>query len=194
MEARNLATYAEIATRLAGMDKALALVQDIHGDQFSSVPDMIEVRIANLRGLQDEKFASIEKQFLERDTRVRESATATATAVQAALQAAKEAVGEQNKSFTLSIDKSEKATTEQITQQRVQMDTIASGILGTLSDLKERLTRMEATGIGHSGAVMESRAHAADSRGSTGLVIQIVLAGISILSFGGLILAILVGR
>jgi hypothetical protein len=68
---------------------------------------LIDEKFQTIRSKFEEKFASIDKQFLDRDTRVEQMAKASAEALSAALQAAKEAVGEQNKSSALSINKSE---------------------------------------------------------------------------------------
>src|SRR5580658_3724506 len=61
-------------------------------------------------------FAGIQTQFIERDTRVEQTAKGSKEALDAALQAAKEAVGEQNKSNSVAIAKSEAATNKQMDQ------------------------------------------------------------------------------
>ena len=118
--------------------------------QVNSLQDLICAKLESLqtlltsnRILTDQKFTGVDRQFDERDVRVGQSAVAATTAVNAALQAAKEAVGEQNKSFTLSITKSETATEKQIDALLVTSQTVAAGLLTTITDVKERLTRIE---------------------------------------------------
>lgn len=146
------------------------------------VPAAIAVQTATLEKLHDEKFRSVETQFIERDVRVKEAATATATAVNAALQAAKEAVGEQNKSFTLSIDKSEKATGEQITQQRAQISTLGAGLDGKIDDLKQRVTRIESVAVGRVNEKVETHTNSA-------WMLSLVVGGISA---AGLIITLII--
>ncbi len=110
-------------------------------------------RVADLRRLQElvdvklsvheQKFASIALQFEERDVRSVQSSTADRTAIAAALQAAKEAVGEQNKSSSEAIRKSEAATTRQIEQQAVLISNTSNNLTDKIDDVKERLTIIE---------------------------------------------------
>ena len=113
----------------------------------AKMEDLTHTLLAN-RLLTDEKFNGVDRQFVERDVRVLQSAAAATTAVNAALQAAKEAVGEQNKSFTLSIDKSETATMKQIDALLVTSQTATAGLNSAISDVKDRLTRIEGQKIG----------------------------------------------
>jgi hypothetical protein len=98
----------------------------------------------------EEKFNSVQVQFAERDTRTEQTSKDSKVAVDAALQAAKEAVGEQNKSSTLAIAKSEAATTKQIDQISVIINTMAKGLDDKIDDIKTRLTSIEgrAKGLG----------------------------------------------
>src|SRR5579859_5246367 len=84
-------------TRLDAMDKAIQLLQA----ETDRAPARIVQVVDHLRSVHDEKFRSIDKQFLERDTRTEQTSRDSKVAVDAALQAAKEAVGEQNKSNAL---------------------------------------------------------------------------------------------
>lgn len=123
--------------------------------QVGGLQDLIYAKLEALQTLlnsnhvlTDEKFNGVDRQFVERDVRVGQSAVAATTAVNAALQAAKEAVGEQNKSFTLSITKSETATMKQIDALLVTSQTATTGLLTTITDVKERLTRIEGQAVG----------------------------------------------
>jgi hypothetical protein len=104
-----------------------------------------------LQRLHEEKFRSVAIQFVERDTRTEQTSRDSKVAVDAALQAAKEAVGEQNKSSAMAIAKSEAATTKQIDQIGVIIQTNTAGFNDKIDDIKSRLTIIEgkATGAGN---------------------------------------------
>ncbi len=148
-----------LETRIKGIEAQLDLIQiDIRNR-----PIDIERSISHLEALHDQKFATVaeqfagvQKQFGERDARAREAALANTTAVNAALQAQKEAAGESAKSFSLSIDKSERATLEQITQQRSQIQSSTTNLDGKIDDLKERVTRIEGAAVGIVAAKTET--------------------------------------
>lgn len=128
-----------IETRLDGMDKAIELLQ-VRSDK---IPMHIAGEVGQLQKLHDEKFHSIETQFLERDTRTEQTSRDSKVAVDAALQAAKEAVGEQNKSNALAIAKSEAAFTKQIDQIGILVSTMAKTSDDKIDDLKSRVQSME---------------------------------------------------
>ena len=110
--------------------------------------------VNTLRDLHEEKFKSIQVQFVERDTRTEQTSRDSKVAVDAALQAAKEAVEKQNTSSALAIAKSESATTKQIDQQGIlistattslneRIDAASATMNSKIDDLKDRLNRME---------------------------------------------------
>jgi len=144
-----------IETRLDGMDKAIRLLQDT-ADKFparidekiSALREVHEQKFAAITETHGEKFGSIQTQFKERDVRTEQSSKDSKVAVDAALQAAKEAVGEQNKSSALAIAKSENATTKQIDQLAVLIQTMTKGFDDKIGDVKDRLTRIEGKGEG----------------------------------------------
>ena len=135
-----------IMVRMDALDRArslsLAELERMPGQYGHAIEQLRDVIYATLT-VYDEKFKGVALQFEERDVRVLQSAAAATTAVNAALQAAKEAVGEQNKSFTLSIDKSENATMKQIDGQAQSIRIATEGLVSTIGDVKERLTRIE---------------------------------------------------
>jgi hypothetical protein len=135
-----------LQTRLDGMDKAIRLLQDT-ADKF---PARIDEKIAALREVHDERFASIQKQFDERDVRTEQAAGAVKIAVDAALQAQKEAATETNKSSTAAITKSETATTKQIDQLGALIQQMSKAFDDKVGDVKDRLTRIEGVGAGAS--------------------------------------------
>ncbi len=105
---------------------------------------IIDLKVAALQSIHEEKFASIRVQFVERDTRTEQTSRDSKVAVDAALQAAKEAVGEQNKSSALAIAKSEASTTKQIDQQGTLIQSTTAGINDKIDDIKERFTSYDA--------------------------------------------------
>ena len=160
-----------------------------NGKRIDDVPNLIAGQVQSLKTFMlesfrvvEEKFAGVEKQFAERDTRVRDVAASGAAALSAALQAAKEAVGEANKSFSLSIDKSEKATLEQINQQRLLLETRTKALDDQISDLKDRMTRTEADQRAAALALGTAVAEKSGVRGQgnwfVGILIAIAIAGI----------------
>jgi hypothetical protein len=118
--------------------KLTALVKEI-----INTDALIDARLKVIDARYGEQFRSIGGQFVERDTRVEQTAKAGAEALSAALQAAKEAVGEQTKSFVLSTAKAEAATTEQIKQQGVVIAATNLGFSTSINDMKDRITRIE---------------------------------------------------
>ena len=155
LESANALIRGIIETRLDGMDKAIRLLQDT-ADKFparidekiGALRDVHEQRFSSILDSHAEKFSSIQTQFKERDVRTEQSSKDSKVAVDAALQAAKEAVGEQNKSSALAIAKSESATTKQIDQLAILINTQQKGFDDKIGDVKDRINRMEGKSTG----------------------------------------------
>jgi hypothetical protein len=140
-----------VFTRLDAMDKAIV----IFNDNLTRVPTDVDKQVGNLKEImmglfmvEDEKFAGIQVQFKERDTRSERESRDNKVAVDAAFAAQKEAASEQNKSNTLAIDKSEKATAETLNKQADLFKSTTDGLAGQISDLKDRQNKAEGTGRG----------------------------------------------
>jgi len=159
-----------VGARLDAMDHA----QQLFDESLQRMSTIGDREVFHLREIHEEKFASIGKQFIERDTRVEQTAKDTKVAVDAALQAAEKAVGKQNESFTASINKSEAATTKQIDQQSVNLSTTANGLDSKIGDVKDRLTRLEGQALGQINAEARQNATHSSSQTSTGLIIGII--------------------
>lgn len=145
MMAREMGALKEIIfTRLDAMDRAIVLFND----GITRVPTDTDKQISHLKELHDEKFASIQTQFSERDVRVEQTARDTKVAVDAALQAAEKAVEKQNEAFSLSINKSEAATLKQIDGQAQLIQSATEALNSKIDDIKDRLTRIEGAGVG----------------------------------------------
>jgi len=121
---------AKYDTRLAAMDTAT----ELNKSATDKIPHMIDEKICQLRKLNDEKFAGVEKQFMERDTRTDKIAELGQKALEAALSAAKEAVGKTEVSFTKQID----TTLAQIQAEKKATD-------DKFEDVKGRLTTLESS-------------------------------------------------
>jgi hypothetical protein len=144
---------AKFGARLDAMDKAQEL---LHEDfvrvptemdkQASHLKDVIESELRGFVAVSDEKFASVDRQFSERDTRTEQAAIATKIAVDAALQAQKEAAGAQNESNAAAITKSEAATVKQIDGIMALLNSNVTATNDKIADLKGRLDRGEGTG------------------------------------------------
>ena len=152
--------------RFEAHERASELLQKIMDAQ----PGISEKLLGNLRTLHEEKFMSIQTQFQERDTRTEQTSRDSKVAVDAALQAAKEAVGEQNKSSALAIAKSEAATTKQIDQMGTLVGSTTAGLNDKIDDIKDRITRIEGTTLGHREGFTTTTAIVGIAIALTGLV------------------------
>ena len=132
--------------------------------------------ITGLRGIYDQRFASIEQQFSERDVRTDQAATASASALAAALQAAKEAVFEQAQAAAKAAEKTELSFTKQIDQIQLQIKTIGDGFSDRIGELKERIDRGEGSATGASGQRTETRLNLA-------AVVSLGLLALSVVTF-----------
>jgi cation transport regulator ChaB len=125
--------------RAGGIDRAIAILQSF----VDVLPGQVRAAVAHLQELHEEKFRSIETQFLDRDKRADQTSRDSKVAVDAALQAAKEAVGEQNKSNALAIAKSEATFTKQIDQIILMLGSMQKGTDDKVDDLKSRIQAIE---------------------------------------------------
>ena len=117
--------------------RSIASLREEAKDWVDSLQLLLEAKIAGKDNFYAEKFASIQTQFQERDVRTDQTASQVKLAVDAALQAQKEAAGEQAKSFSAATTKSETAMNRQI-----------EGLDGKITDVKDRLNRVEAMNLG----------------------------------------------
>jgi hypothetical protein len=153
---REMANLKEVIfTRLDGMDRAIVLFNE----NITRVPTDTDKQIVRLRELvferfkvQDQKFDSVQTQFVERDKRTDQLSLADKTAVAAALQAAKEAVGKQQDASDKAITKSETVTTKLIDQLVTLIQTNTKSLDDKNADNKERVTRLESEKRGSSSA------------------------------------------
>jgi hypothetical protein len=169
---RDVSALREILqARLDGMDRAAVVLSDT----VTRTPTAIQTAISHLKELHDEKFSSIELQFLERDVRTGQAATASAQALAAALQAAKEAVFEQAQAAAKAADKTELSFTKQIDLLLAQIKALSDTFTDRLAELKERIDRGEGTASGQQDFRAERRL-------DTGQLLTVAIVVIGVIS------------
>jgi hypothetical protein len=128
-----------VETRLDAMDKAAQLFHE----NLTRVPTDTDKQISHLKELHEERFASIQTQFDERDVRSAASEDAAKVAVDAALQAQKEAAAAQNASNAAAITKSEAATVKQIDGILALLTSNSTALSDKIAVINGRLDRSE---------------------------------------------------
>ncbi len=142
MEARISGVEELTDSRITGIEKSIEVA---HND-LVRVPTDVQKQVGNLRDFHDEKFRGIEARFLERDIRFTQKDADMKTAIEAAFRSASSAVA-----------KSEAATAKQIDQQGTLIQTQTQALGGQISDVKDRLTRLESTGTGEKGGKQQQQ-------------------------------------
>jgi tetrahydromethanopterin S-methyltransferase subunit G len=141
--------------------------------EISIVEEKIELVIGSLEQNTAEKFRSVERQFELVERQRAEQKVDTKQAVDAALTAQKEAVKEQTTASERAIAKSETATAKQIDQMTITNATAINGVISTLNDIKERVTKVEAEKQGGGNAISSRRAETAQLIALFALVVTI---------------------
>ena len=172
--------FANLHTQMASLSTQSEQRETAHSDAITVAFNAASSALAQLKDLHGERFNSIELQFKERDTRVTETAKDTSKAVDAALQAAEKAVNKQNESFSLSIDKSEKATMKQIDQLAQNSVNSSEAMDGKIIDVKDRVSRIENQAIGWSNAENRTNTTKTTNNQSTGIALAAVAIIVSL--------------
>jgi len=172
VERRDQAGRQVIEQRLSDLDKsrtdAAAGVISALASEREYIMGQIDGALAETRRVGDvaqEKFAAVDALF-----------ASNALALAAALAAAEKAVAAQNDSNTLAISKSESSTKETIAANAAQAQTGLASLADQLTDVKERVVRIESTGAGAAG-------QRGDQRASLGTVIAAVATLVAVISF-----------
>jgi hypothetical protein len=152
------------------LDRAINGLKDVLDARLNGMDNSIIKEIEKLAAVTKERFVGIDNQFVERDTRTDQRAGDTKLAVDAAFAAAKEATAKIESGFTKSIDS---------ILELIRTTTKASD--DKTSDLKDRLTAMEARTAGISaanidqrGARLETHNQQIDSHGQMAITISVI--------------------
>lgn len=159
-----------LSTRMDAMDKA----SDVLSDNITRVPTNVDRQVGHLTELHDEKFISIQKQFIERDVRTDQSAVATKIAVDAALSAQKEAAAAQNESNAAAITKSEASTIKQMDGMLALLASNNTALNDKISVINARLDRGEGGSAGARLAQEDNHLTMASVLGIVGGVVSVV--------------------
>jgi hypothetical protein len=162
-----------LETRFDGMDRATRLL----AETLKQVPTDTEKVAYNLREFILAQVELVAKTTEEKFKAVDALFGSNALALTAALAAQEKAVSEQNKSNTLAITKSEVSTKETIAANAAQTDNSLSSQAALITDLKERIVRIEAGGVATTGARAEQRL----DKGSSMATIMAIIASVAIL-------------
>jgi cation transport regulator ChaB len=154
MEASTILRLKVIETRLDGMDRAIDLVKQL----TDKLPSQIDEKLSAKSYILEEKLASVQTQFKERDTRSERESRDNKVAVDAAFAAQKEAAAKQDEANAKAIDKSEKATAETIKTNQELSRAGMDAITKSLDEVKQRLTRFEGKEEGGVRKVVEHQA------------------------------------
>lgn len=174
----------KFVARLDASDKAVEL---LHADQVR-VPTMLDREIKSMRDIIDaqikgahelvmERFVRVDTMFTSLATLTDKLSLANATALTAALSAAEKAVGEQNRSSSLAITKSEQGMLEALKQLQQNFQTEIKAITSVIVTLQSRLDRGE--GVTNGGHQQRQDAH--QSTSSTVALVAVGIAAVSML-------------
>ncbi len=165
--------------RLTGMDKAT----DLRLHTIEQMPARIDEKVGHLGNLVNERFASVGKQFSERDTRSEREARDNKLAVDAAFAAQEKQAAAQNKYQAEAIGKSELGTAETINKLEQLVKAGMDNLSGKIDDAKERIALVATT----SNAVVNQKLGAKDDRtglyATIGMIATVVLLVIAIIGF-----------
>ena len=169
---RDSANRQLVEQRLNDLDKArtdaTTNIADALRSEREYIMGQIDGALAETRRTGDvaqEKFAAVDALF-----------ASNALALAAALAAQEKAVAAQNDSNTLAISKSESSTKETISANAAQAQTGLSSLSDQVTDLKDRVVRMESAGVG-------AATTRTDQRASVGTVIAAVATLAAVVSF-----------
>lgn len=114
----------------------------------NNIKDLMYEKINTEHLLKEEKFGKVEQRFNLVEAQRVEQKKDTATAVDTALRSAKEAIDDQNKASAIAISKSEVAVAKQMDQLGVLIDRQTKSTEDKITDMKERLVKMESALVG----------------------------------------------
>jgi len=155
--------------RVDGLEDKLESYQQSHTSQHRYE---VQEAIQHLTELCAERFDGIKTQFVERDSRSKESTQSSKDAIAAALAAQKEAV-----------EKSEKATEKELDSIKTNFDTTIKSIEIQLNDLKSNINKA-------GGEVLGQRRTQDEGARNISIIIAAVSAVVAIVSVVGLFIGL----
>ena len=161
-----------LVERLNGIDTATTL----RLEELNKTPAQVDEKIKHLSELTDERFKSVQTQFGERDDRSKAEGVANEVKVNAAFAAQEKVAVQYNLASQASVDKSEKNTYELIRQNQETTKVGFQAQADQISDLKERLTKVESVRLGNKETDLVWKA-------AIGLGVTLVLAAITVVGF-----------
>jgi hypothetical protein len=161
-----LAKVACIEADVIRVDKTTSDMPEAQRKDIAHVREFLVERFNTVQ----EQFRSVQTQFSERDTRVEYIGRDSKVAIDAALSAQEKSAGKQTESFSLSIDKSEKATAKSIDQLGEMVNSNFKALDDKISDTKERLTRLEGLGVGKLAELQNQRASNFNAANIVGMI------------------------
>lgn len=171
-----------ISARLNAIDKAtdkfeasLTRVPTDVDRQVGQLKMQTDLLVQGLKEYHGERFTGVDDQFSELRAAIEKSERVTKVAVDAALEAAGKANAAQAETFLVSSNKTEANFTKQIDTLGVLIQANTKALDDKIIDCKERITRIEAAGIGATSSQRET--HSAST-----LVIAIIAVILSALS------------
>ena len=165
-----------LETRFQGMDKAVELM----AANVRAVPSDLDKSLHALREVLRGEIRNVEATSLEKFDAVAGTFASNALALTAALAAQKEAAAESVKSSTLAIDRANAATKETIAANAAQTLNSLAAQAAITTDLKDRVVRIEAGGVGQKEERREHQGERQDSRQVMSILISAVSAVIAI--------------
>lgn len=139
---------ASVEARLEAMDKAITLLE--------AFPTAVDTAVGNLQALHDEKFGGVEKQFMERDTRVAQTNEDRQKAIDAAFSAAAKDSAKEAANVKEIITKMEAFFNKQIDGLNESVSLTKDGLTDKITGLKDLITASDGRtkGIGDSWQVI----------------------------------------
>ena len=168
-----------IVTRFNASEKAVDL---LHADQVR-VPTLLDREMGHEREVWQAKLDGLGTLVLEKFSALAiltdKLRVADSTALTAALSAAEKAVGEQNRSSSLAITKSEQGMQEALKQLQTTFQTEIKGITAIIAVMQSRLDRGEGVERQVRDQGIITRAGAQYDQGSSANIIAIVAVAIA---------------
>jgi len=161
------------------VDKSISHLRDLHDVKF----DSIQTQLTDLDVLRNEKFAGVDRQFTLLTASIDKSERVTKTGVDAALEAANKQNAAQAETFMVASNKTEANFTKQIDQLRDLIQATTKALDDKITDVKDRLTRIEGAAVGQLGQKAETHTGNTTTISLIGIGLAILSAVIAVSAF-----------